>query len=69
MQQLVDQVKYLVAWETAGRPTDWAEYPFEVQSLYVYWRDAEEDVRKLRDFRQATYIKRQLAAPPIQFNG
>lgn len=59
VRDLVDNTAQLIAWENAGIETDWAEYSFEQQKLFVIWREAEREVEALHKMRVQAWIKAQ----------
>lgn len=68
IDRLVEQIAYLVSWENA-RPgeTDWGEYDFDTQKLYVIWRNHEADIRLIRELRHQEFIKTQMSIFQAQF--
>lgn len=57
VQDLVDRIETLIAWENAGIATDWSEHTFDTQKLFVIWRDAETQLALLHQVRWQTFLK------------
>lgn len=57
IENLVDEIAYIIAWENAGIPTDWSVYSFEHQKLAVIWRETEQQVKRIHSIRLQAYLK------------
>lgn len=64
VDRLVEQVRYLVSWEDAGIATDWSEYPFYIQRLFVMWRTAERDLKRRDEYLQRQILRQKLQQAP-----
>lgn len=57
VDDLVQDVADIIAWENAGFTTDWSQYPIEIKNLVKYWRSAETDIANIRESRMQTFLK------------
>lgn len=57
IEDLVNDIADITAWEDAGFPTDWQVYDFTVKQLVRVWRSAEREITEIRDRRMQAFIK------------
>lgn len=57
IEDAVDDITDIVAWEDAGFPTDWTAYSLETKQLYRLWRSTEADVEEERRRRFDALVK------------
>lgn len=57
VSELIDEIEDIIIWENAGHQTSWEVYHFDYQILHRHWRQAERQVKEIREIRMQSFLK------------
>lgn len=60
---LLDEIEDIILWENAGHKIEWELYPFDYAIIHRYWRQAEAEVKAIREIRMQAFIKGWMSQP------